>query len=63
MATTPNSVKMADVEGTIVHQTTLAYLFDNGDKRVWIPKSQCQWDPDDSKMTMLEKVAIEKGLV
>lgn len=54
---------LADVACTIVHQTHLAYLIDAADKRVWVPKSVCEWDPDSKVMTMPEPLAIDKGLV
>ena len=44
----------------------MAYLFDFGlDKNVWIPKSQCEIEKDDSGgcvVTMGEHTLIDKGL-
>ena len=40
-----------------------AYWIDDGTKRVWVPKSLCEWDEADRTMAMPEWLAIDKGLV
>ena len=55
--------ELADVDGTIKGETEKAYKFDNGTRVVWLPKSQCEWDEQDKKMTMPMWLAIEKELV
>ena len=56
--------------GTLHHQTASAYLFsgedaDNGEPgdKVWLPKSQCEWDDSEGTMQIPEWLAIEKELV
>jgi len=55
--------KLVDIAGELKGETPLAYRFFDGDKTVWLPKSQCQWDPDDKTMTMEEWLATDKGLI
>lgn len=55
--------ELFDVAGETRAETELAYLFFDGDQEVWLPKSQCQWDPDDRTMTMPVWLAQEKGLI
>lgn len=40
-----------------------AYRFSDGDKVVWLPKAQSEWDVDTKTMTMPEWRAKEKGLI
>lgn len=55
---------LIDVEARYVHDTEGAWLLDfGGEKPVWIPKCQCEYDRADGIATMPERVAIEKGLV
>lgn len=56
-------VELVDIAGEIKHETEKAYLFYDGSKTVWIPKSQCEWDEMDKVMTMPERVAMDKGLI
>lgn len=55
--------ELADISGSIRHETEKAYLFDDGTRVVWVPKSHCEWDPDSGVMTLPEWLAIEKELV
>lgn len=55
--------ELVDIAGMILFETEKAYRFDAGDKQEWIPKSQCQWDPDEKVMTMPEWLATEKGFI
>ena len=55
--------ELADVDGVIVAETEKAYKFDNGTRVVWLPKSQCEWDERDRKMTMPTWLAMDKELV
>jgi hypothetical protein len=54
---------LVDIAGQIWDERPLAYRFHDGDLTVWLPKSQCEWDPDDKTMTMPEWLAKEKGLI
>ena len=55
--------EVVDLSGEIKGETEKAYRFFDGIKTVWIPKSQCQWDPDEKIMTMPEWMAKEKELI
>ena len=61
---------LIDVTGcTVVATTDLAVLVDHGDGKCWLPKSQCQLDPedadvgDDVTVTLPEPLATEKGMI
>lgn len=60
-----NSSRLVDIEGNLVApmETEKAYRFTDGLRIVWLPKSNCQWDPDTKTMTMPEWLAIDKELV
>ncbi len=49
--------------GAVDAETELAYLFNDGIRRVWLAKVHATWDPDESLMAMPEWFAIEKELV
>lgn len=53
------------LHGNLEHETPAAYFFrqEDKDKAAWIPKSQCEWNPEDEEMQMPEWLAIEKGLI
>jgi hypothetical protein len=55
--------ELVDVAGEVRGETDLAYRFFDGERTVWLPKSQCEWDADAKVMTMPEWVAVEKELV
>lgn len=55
--------ELVDISGEIQFETEKAYRFFDGDKTVWLPKSQCEWDPSDKTMTMPEWLAKEKELI
>jgi hypothetical protein len=56
---------LVDVDGQVLTESRsgLAWLFHNGTTKVWLPKSQCEWDEETKKMTMPEWLAIEKELI
>ena len=54
---------LIDIAGEIHGETDAAYRFYDGDRTVWLPKSQCQWDQPEQVMTMPEWLAIKKELV
>ena len=51
---------LVDVAGEIHAETDKAYQPYDGARTVWIPKSQCEWDPDDKTMAMPEWLAKDK---
>lgn len=55
--------KLIDITGQILSETERAYFFTDGEKKVWLPKSQVEWDEEDNTITMPEWLAIEKELV
>lgn len=54
---------LVDIAGEIEGETDKAFRFNDGTRTVWLPKSMCQWDPDDRTMALPEWLATEKGLV
>lgn len=61
---------LVDVECTVVAFTDLAVKVDHGgEPQCWLPKSQCQLDPEDAKVgdevivTLPEALATEKGMI
>lgn len=57
------STHLVEVSATLIHETELAYLLDDGcGVRAWVPKSQCE-DNQDGTFTMPERIAIDKEFV
>lgn len=54
---------LIDIAGELQGETEKAYRFFDGTRTVWLPKSQCQWDPDEKVMTMEEWLATDKELI
>lgn len=70
---------LVDIACIIIRETDKAYCVnDDGvgkhvdifsgkvetrEKEVWLPKSQCEWDPDSKVMTMPEWLAKDKDLI
>jgi hypothetical protein len=59
-----------EVYGEVRDSTERAWLFHNGDRQAWLPKSCCAWEPERTGatkgrgvMTVPERMAIEKELV
>jgi len=46
----------------IKHETDKAFLFEIGEKDVWIPKSACEVDETASIVTMRDRLATEKEI-
>ena len=55
--------KLVYISAEVQRETEKAYLFYDGTQKVWLPKSQCQWDADAKEMTMEEWLAKEKELI
>ena len=55
--------EITEIAGEVHHETEKAYLFYDGINKVWLPKSQCQWDEDEQTMSVPEWLALEKGLI
>lgn len=55
---------LVDITARLVRESIggLAWLIDDGDRQVWIPKSQAEKNPDGT-FTMPEWLATEKGLL
>lgn len=55
-------MKLVDLELQLKMETDKAYLVNDGDKDVWLPKSQVEHS-ENKVFTMPEWLAIEKELV
>lgn len=54
---------LVEVSATLIHETELAYLLDDGcGVRAWVPKSQCE-QIDEKTFEMPERIAIDKEFV
>lgn len=54
--------ELVDIAGEIQGETEKAIRFFDGDRTVWLPKSQVEIN-DDGTVTMPEWLAEEKGLI
>ena len=58
-----------DIEAGLLAETDMAWLINDGDIGIWIPKSQCECEDPDPEIdgiytfTLPEWLAIEKELV
>lgn len=55
--------EIIEIACQVKHETEKAFLVFDGDKDVWLPKTQCEWDGRDKVMQMPEWLAMEKGLI
>ena len=51
-----------EIAGLVRHETDLAIFFDDGTKRVWLPKSMVEVN-DDGTVSLPEWLAEEKELI
>jgi hypothetical protein len=56
---------LVDISGELVPplETEKAWRFFDGARTVWLPKSQCEWDPDGKVMVMPVWLAKDKELI
>ena len=54
---------LVDIAGEIQGESDKAFRFFDGDRTVWLPKSQVEWDQDAKTMAMPEWVAMDKELI
>ena len=54
---------LIDLDVRLIHETPLAWLFHDGRKETWLPKSMCEFDRDAGVLTLPEPLALEKGLI
>jgi hypothetical protein len=54
---------IVDLEGEILQETELAYLFYDGRVEQWLPKSQCDWHEEPGIMSIPAWLALDKGLL
>jgi hypothetical protein len=62
----PREREVVDIRGFVRGETEKAWRFQAEDMEtghVWLPKSQCEWYPEDSTMVMPEWLAKEKELI
>ena len=53
---------LIDLDVRLIHETPLAWLFYDGRKETWLPKSMCEFDRA-GVLTLPESLALEKGLI
>ena len=53
---------LIEIAGDLRRETEKAFLIFDGDKEVWLPKSQVE-NNDDGTFTMPEWLAMDKGLI
>jgi hypothetical protein len=58
-----SDTELIEISGEVLRETELAYHFSDGIRKVWLPKSQCQWSEDAGEMTMPEWLALKKELI
>lgn len=54
---------LVDIAGEVQGETAAAYRFYDGARTVWLPRSQCEWNPDDKTMAMPMWLAKDKELI
>lgn len=54
---------LIEVSGEIKQETEKAYRFYDGERTVWLPKSQCQWDEEEKTMTIPEWLVEKRKLI
>ena len=54
---------LVDIAGEVRGETDAALRFFDGERTVWLPKSQCEWDASDKTMAMPEWLAKERELI
>jgi hypothetical protein len=59
----PKNHDIIEIAGELHHETDKAYLFFDGARKVWIPKSQGDWDGDTKIMQLPEWLALELELI
>ena len=59
---TDRDAKLCDIAAELRHETAAAYLIFDGDRKVWLPKSQVEHDGH-GVFTMPERLALEKELI
>jgi hypothetical protein len=57
-----HDVKLTDIAVEVRHESPKAWLVFDGAREVWLPKSQCERNPDNT-FTMPYWLAREKGLI
>ena len=53
---------LVDIGGFVLHETDKAVLFDDGTRKVWLPKSLVEIGSNGT-VTMPEWLAMDKGLI
>lgn len=55
--------ELVDIAAELRHETDAAYLVDDGTRKVWLPKSEVEYDVGEGTFTMPEWLALDKGLI
>jgi hypothetical protein len=54
---------LVDIAAELRHETPKAFLFFNGAKEFWLPKSMVEYDIADGILTLPEWLAKREGLI
>ena len=54
---------LVDIAGEVRIERDLSFLFFEGTREVWLPKSLCEWDKDEKTMAMPDWLAKDKELI
>ena len=61
---------LVEIAGVVRRETDAAWLFHDGFRECWLPKSLCDWEPkrtgavlDNGVMTMPEWLATKEGFI
>jgi hypothetical protein len=54
---------LVDIAGEVRGETDKAYRFFDGERTVWLPKSQCEWHDIYKTMTLPAWLAEDKELI
>ena len=57
------SKEITEIAGEIRAERDLSYLFYDGAREVWLPKSLVEWDEETKTMQMPEWLAMQKELI
>lgn len=53
----------AEIAGEIRDETDRAWLFHDGARNAWLPRSLCEWDADTKTMDLPLWLAKKRGLI
>lgn len=57
------ATETTEIDGELLGETDYAWHLDTASRTVWLPKSECEWDPDNKSMEVPVWLAKERGLI